>query len=78
MGVTDRKTRVCVHRLFLTERNQKARSQEEEDSGSEGPPCTTDWAVLTLEFTFYFIHLFNININSGDTVTILEEIISNP
>ena len=31
MGVTDRKTRVCVHRLFLTERNQKARSQEEED-----------------------------------------------
>ena len=64
-------------RSYMTERNQKARFHEEEDSGSEGPPCTTDWAVLTLKFTFYFIHLFNININSGNAVTILEEIISN-
>lgn len=74
---THRKTRIYVHHLFLTERNQKARFHEKEDSGSEGPPCTTDWAVLTLKFTFYFIHLFNININSGNAVMILEEIISN-
>lgn len=58
---------MCAHRRFLTARNQKARSHEEEDSGSEGPPCTGDWAVQTSEFTFYFIHLRNININGGDT-----------